>query len=146
LFFRHRVRLAFPFPLRYVSLVYPRPTEEMHRGEPLPTTSRFPALDFLKAWAILVVVYIHAFQTWGSNQEGLIDRLQFVTRAAVPAFFFAAGFLQAASSEGALVPFLQKRLTRLLLPYFVASAFAWAFRATVWRRRTVVTRSCPTSC
>src|SRR5262245_6606354 len=81
--------------------------------------SRFTSIDVLKATAIIVVIWIHAFQQFGNTEPLIIRRLAFLTRFAVPAFFFASGFLRA---QGRLLPlreFAVHQLARLLVPYFV---------------------------
>jgi len=92
---------------------------------------RYIPIDVLKASGIIVVIWIHAFQEFGDTEPLIIRRLAFLTRFAVPAFFFASGFLAA---RGRLLPlrqFAAHRLLRLLVPYVVASLLALGFRHVV---------------
>lgn len=93
--------------------------------------SRFAAIDLLKAAGIVAVVWIHAFLKWGTPHPEAIERVGYLTRFAVPGFLFAAGFLQAAGSRMGPRELVTKRLTRILLPYLVASVAAFVFRAFV---------------
>jgi peptidoglycan/LPS O-acetylase OafA/YrhL len=94
-------------------------------------TSRFAAIDLLKAAGIVAVVWIHAFLKWGAPHPEAIERIGYLTRFAVPGFLFAAGFLQAAGPRMSPRELVTKRLARILLPYLVASVAAFSFRAFV---------------
>lgn len=88
---------------------------------------RQSAIDVLKAVAIVTVVWIHAFEHWPLPKVQLHWHLMFLTRFAVPTFFFTSGFLYfAATPISANV--IWRRLRRLAVPYLVASAVALAGR------------------
>ncbi|MBP1686977.1 MAG: Acyltransferase family [Deltaproteobacteria bacterium] len=89
---------------------------------------RYTSIDLLKASGIIVVIWIHAFQEFGTTEALIIRRLAFLTRFAVPAFFFASGFLYASGRPLPLQEFVTRRLVRLLVPYLVASLLALGFR------------------
>jgi peptidoglycan/LPS O-acetylase OafA/YrhL len=89
---------------------------------------RYASIDVLKASGIIVVIWIHAFQEFGNTEPLIIRRLAFLTRFAVPAFFFASGFLSARGRALAMREFAARRLLRLLVPYLVASLLALGFR------------------
>jgi peptidoglycan/LPS O-acetylase OafA/YrhL len=84
-------------------------------------------IDLLKAVGIISVVWIHAFCRLGENPP-LTARIAYLTRFAVPAFFFVAGFLQASSPRIGVMEFASRRLVRLVIPYLVASAAAFPVR------------------
>ncbi|MBI4518406.1 MAG: acyltransferase [Deltaproteobacteria bacterium] len=93
-------------------------------------TTRIPWIDALKAAAIVAVVWIHAFTIYGVTHPLGVRFLASLTVAAVPAFFFASGFLQYSARPAAWAE-LRLRLWRLLPPYLLASALALALRAAV---------------
>lgn len=87
------------------------------------TGQRQDEIDWLKAIAIVTVVYIHAYIRW-TNSPTQIEQIRTVlTAAAVPAFFFASGLLTTLRPAA-----LRPRLTRLLIPYCVASSLALALQ------------------
>lgn len=100
-----------------------------------PATSfearRYPWVDLIKAAGILAVIWIHAFNNHGRESTLLVLRLSTLSRFAVPAFFLASGFLQASGRRMSAGDFVTRRLRRLLVPYFVASTAAIAFRTAV---------------
>lgn len=99
------------------------------------TGTRFTAIDVLKASGIIVVMWIHAFQLFGNTEPLVIQRLAFVTRYAVPAFFVASGFLYAYGRPLSWRQFAARRLTRLLVPYAIASLLAMGFRHFAFSER-----------
>ncbi|MBI1816107.1 MAG: acyltransferase [Deltaproteobacteria bacterium] len=88
---------------------------------------RYASIDYLKAAAILTVIWIHAYLTLWRAQVGIVLSIEALTRFAVPAFLFASGFL---AFSPARVDFShhRARVTRILVPYLVASAIAIAGR------------------
>ncbi|HWP66551.1 MAG TPA: acyltransferase [Candidatus Limnocylindria bacterium] len=95
---------------------------------------RSPAIDYLKAAAIVTVVWIHAFaDPW--NLEAL-QPFVILVNWAVPAFFFASGYLRhhAAPVSGAT---LGRWLVRLLVPYVIATVLAVLYRRHVLHQNTL---------
>jgi surface polysaccharide O-acyltransferase-like enzyme len=94
-------------------------------GDRESAIQRAVAIDVLKASAIVTVIWIHAFVSWSPRQGGLLPALGSLSRFAVPAFFFAAGFLhfRDAPIRGNV---LARRLNRVVWPYLVASLIALA--------------------
>ncbi|MBI4515863.1 MAG: acyltransferase [Deltaproteobacteria bacterium] len=88
---------------------------------------RHPSIDFLKASAIVTVIWIHSFLLLGQPRSG-IRQLAFFSRFAVPAFFFTSGFLyfSATPISGQV---LVERVKRVVFPYLVASGIVIAARA-----------------
>jgi fucose 4-O-acetylase-like acetyltransferase len=82
---------------------------------------RYPAIDYLKAAAIVAVTVTHAIGNFFNVNVSPLNKVASVSVAFhVPAFLFAAGFLSARSA--AVTPReLGRRLQRLLGPYLVAS-------------------------
>ncbi|MFN8626320.1 MAG: acyltransferase [Candidatus Binatia bacterium] len=107
------------------------PTSTPHEAVVAPTP-RFTSIDVLKASGIIAVIWIHAFQEFGTTEPLIIRRLAFLTRFAVPAFFFASGFLQANGRPLSPHGFVTRRLGRLLVPYVGASLLALGFRHLVF--------------
>jgi peptidoglycan/LPS O-acetylase OafA/YrhL len=97
--------------------------------------ARFTSIDMLTASGIIVVIWIHAFRGFGNADPLIIQRLAFLTRYAVPAFFFASGFLYAHGRRPPWRQFAARRLTRILVPYVVASLMAMGFRHLVLSER-----------
>ena len=89
--------------------------------------SRHEAIDWLKAASIVTVVFIHS-QAWG-DQGPFLGALGQVTEFAVPAFLFASGFLFRSRAA------IGVRLTRVLVPYLMASGVALGFRVVVLAER-----------
>lgn len=92
---------------------------------------RYMWVDVLKASGIVTVLWIHAYCQLGQEKSVLIERLAMLSRFAVPAFFFASGFLQAAGPRMRAPDFIAHRARRLLVPYLIASAGALCFRYAV---------------
>jgi len=88
---------------------------------------RYVPIDILKAAAIIGVIWIHSFHRWGPPRFALQPLSHLLTAFAVPAFFFASGFLHCgpAASQGSVI---MRRAKRLLVPYFVASVAALGYR------------------
>jgi len=105
------------------------PVTQLTEPHPVPASPRhrYVAIDTLKATAIIAIVWIHTFETWPMRPVPFILQLSVFTGFAVPAFFFASGFLlyQPVPVSGAL---LRRRLRRVLVPYAVASLVATAGR------------------
>ena len=100
-------------------------------GTTTATSPRLQEMDLLKAAGILAVVLIHAMRgPFEADASALELRLGEATRFAVPAFLFASGALAARWERGGGGPWteLRSRLTRLLLPYLLASIAAELFR------------------
>ena len=92
-------------------------------------TGQLPEVATLRSLALVTVVLIHALSPELDPDRSAIDRwLGDVTRAAVPAFVFASGYLAARHPlpEG----WRRRRLERLLVPYLVASGIALVLRAS----------------
>ncbi len=92
---------------------------------------RLPAIDYLKAASIVGVALIHAGRPFWDPRHGPWDLWisAFLPQFAVPAFFFASGFLYQRAEP---IPWsdVSRRLQRVLVPYLVASgavmALGWA--------------------
>jgi peptidoglycan/LPS O-acetylase OafA/YrhL len=86
---------------------------------------RLHAIDHLKAAAIVAVVVTHAGNpTWGAQDWTPDFVLSFLwTRFHVPSFLLISGFLYARSA-GVDLPHVWSRLSRVLVPYLVASCVA----------------------
>ncbi len=111
-------------------VTYAPPRAQAVRGPQRAAGSRYAYVDTLKAGAIVAVVWIHAFQVWGRPLPPVIERLGFLTRFAVPAFFFASGFLSGRAGTPTL-RVVGRRLVRILGPYILASLGAMLLRAEV---------------
>jgi len=97
-----------------------------------PPRVRVPVIDLLKASAIVMVIWIHAFaDPW--NLHAL--QLQAILVSwAVPTFFFASGYLRQTTRpvDGAT---LARWMQRLLVPYVIATVLAVAYRRVVLHQR-----------
>ena len=83
--------------------------------------ARVPVIDLLKALAIVTVIWIHAFaDPW--NLAALQPFVILVSWA-VPAFFFASGYLRH-TTRPVDIATLGRWLVRLLVPYSIATALA----------------------
>lgn len=98
---------------------------------------RIPAIDAIKAAAIVAVVMMHAGPgIFAPGPDRVVRWLTFAwTPFHVPSFLIVAGFLyyRPAPIGGSA---LRARLVRLLVPYLIASGFVHAFglsTATSWR-------------
>ena len=90
-------------------------------------SGRLGEVDALKGVGILLVVLIHSLRpTWDPGISGTELWLGYVTRFAVPGFFAASGYLYS-SKHGIPRDLVRRRLTRLLVPYLVASLAAQVF-------------------
>ncbi len=83
-------------------------------------SSRLLWLDFGKAIGILVVLIVHAGCSLGpvTFYGGMFY---------MPVFFVAAGYTYRYRPEEGFGGFVKKKAKRLLVPYFVVSAFLWLF-------------------
>ncbi len=91
--------------------------------------ARLPALDWVKAIAIVAVTVAHASPFLGDPRYTDLDR--FTTTLAslpIPAFLFVSGFLSETGGPSGPA-LLWRRLRRILPPYVVASLVAWALGA-----------------
>jgi fucose 4-O-acetylase-like acetyltransferase len=86
---------------------------------------RLHALDYIKAAAIVAVVFTHAGRLSFAPKEWGYDFVltSLWTRFHVPSFLFVSGFLYARYSSVDL-PQLWSRLSRVLIPYLIASSVA----------------------
>jgi peptidoglycan/LPS O-acetylase OafA/YrhL len=106
------------------------PRGSTSRHEPLGVTkadlrSRLPALDYVKAAAIVAVALTHAVP--GFFDEGMTDialLALLLTGFHVPAFLFVSGLLSRAETPIGW-PRVAERLGRILPPYVVATTIAW---------------------
>jgi len=90
-----------------------------------PARARVPVIDLLKALAIVMVIWIHAFaDPWNT---AALQPFVILVSWAVPAFFFASGYLRYTTRpvDGAT---LGRWLTRLVVPYTIATLLALAYR------------------
>jgi surface polysaccharide O-acyltransferase-like enzyme len=108
-----------------------RPESGQCLARPAGGSVRSASIDLLKACSIVAVIWIHAFQQRFWEEAVAFQRLAFVTRFAVPGFFFASGFLYARGGPLPARQFVTRRLVRLLVPYGVASMLAIGFRHVV---------------
>jgi peptidoglycan/LPS O-acetylase OafA/YrhL len=97
----------------------------------VPTASaraRVPVIDLLKALAIVMVIWIHAFaDPWNT---AALQPFVILVSWAVPAFFFASGYLRH-TTHPVDAATLGRWLTRLLVPYVIATLVALAYRRLV---------------
>jgi peptidoglycan/LPS O-acetylase OafA/YrhL len=105
----------------------------------VPSPSRHPEIDWIKAFSIVTVVLIHSLP--GFMDEPFASEelwLQAMTRFAVPGFLFASGFLYAAAAEkgAGWRAITGQRLKRLLIPYLLFSLFAFVYPMPGWGGRT----------
>jgi len=86
---------------------------------------RLHAIDHIKAAAIVAVVFTHAGRSGWVPKAGSYDFfLTWVwTLFHVPSFLFASGFLYA-RSHGVDLAHVRSRLSRVLIPYLIASGVA----------------------
>jgi peptidoglycan/LPS O-acetylase OafA/YrhL len=94
-----------------------------------PEREWLPEVDLVKAVAVVTVVWIHAQRSpWDAGISALELWLANVTVFAVPAFLATSGYLYGCSIP--LAPgTTRRRLTRILVPYLVASLAAQALVA-----------------
>lgn len=89
---------------------------------------RHPEVDWIKAVGIVTVVFIHALPTTFEGRISPADAwLGRMTRFAVPGFLACSGFLYAGARASRSWAAAGQRLRRLLLPYVLFSAAAWAY-------------------
>lgn len=104
-----------------------------HRTSDADRRAREVGVDVLKAAAILTVIWIHAVFAGYRPEAGLYLALRSLSHFAVPAFFFAAGFLH--FRDGPIpMSLFGRRLNRVVLPYLIASGIAlvgWSIYAEV---------------
>lgn len=106
-----------------------RPGVNAAVARPAPRGVRWPEVDLLKAAAILAVVMVHSINDRIAAYEGGLETLLgHLTRFAVPAFLFAAGFLFDKGTTPALTV-LRKAFRRLVPPYLVCSIAILGYEA-----------------
>ncbi len=100
----------------------PESVEEPSR----PAGERLPAVDLIKAAAIVAVVFQHSGVSFLDPHYGVWDRALRSTWGAfhVPASLLVAGFLYARERPIGL-PEIRRRLGRVLVPYLILSPIAW---------------------
>ena len=94
-------------------------------------SARLAVIDFLKASAIVTVVWIHAFAD--PTDPAALPLTDVLVSWAVPAFFFASGHLRFGTRPVSGSD-LARWLTRLLPPYVIASLLALGYRRLVLRQ------------
>jgi surface polysaccharide O-acyltransferase-like enzyme len=99
----------------------------------------YSSIDVLKALGIVTVIWIHAFLIYGWALHGVDAAAAFLTHFAVPAFFFAGGFLACVSGPRSLGDLARRRLVRLLAPYAIASLLAMLVRRAVYGQNISLT-------
>ena len=96
--------------------------------------ARVPVIDLLKASAIITVVWIHA--TADPLNTAALQPSMILVNWAVPAFFFASGYLRYTTVPvGAAT--LGRWLVRLLVPYVIATVLAVFYRRHVLHQNTL---------
>jgi peptidoglycan/LPS O-acetylase OafA/YrhL len=92
-----------------------------------PRARRQPAIDVIKAAAILAVVVIHSLRPfWLPEVSDAEKMVLLMTRFGVPAFLAASGFLYY-SREAIPFSVVGRRLRRVVVPYGIASVAAVAY-------------------
>ena len=87
--------------------------------------SRRPEVDWIKAVALVTVVFIHSLPPFFAQSVTPVELwLGELARFAVPGFLFASGFLYASAGSRSGVSTMGRRLKRLLVPYFLFSVLA----------------------
>jgi fucose 4-O-acetylase-like acetyltransferase len=106
-----------------------------------PRASRIPAIDWLKALAIVAVALNHAGPFLLGPQAGAFDRFVRGGLCAfhVPTFLVVSGFLYQRAVPQSLAQ-VGRRLARFLVPYLVGSAAAFAFGFAPWQSAADVMR------
>jgi surface polysaccharide O-acyltransferase-like enzyme len=95
---------------------------------------RVPVIDLVKAAAIVMVIWIHAFaDPW--NVAALPLQAILVSWA-VPTFFFASGYLRQTTHPVDRAT-LTRWMQRLLVPYVIATVIAVAYRRLVLHQNTL---------
>jgi fucose 4-O-acetylase-like acetyltransferase len=93
-----------------------------------------PVIDLLKAAAIVMVIWIHAFaDPWDT---AALQLQAILVSWAVPAFFFTSGYLRQTTRpvDGTT---LARWMQRLLVPYVIATVIAVAYRRQVLHQDTL---------
>lgn len=95
---------------------------------------RVPVIDLLKAFAIVMVIWIHA--TADPWNTAALQPFVILVNWAVPTFFFASGYLRYTTVPvgGAT---LRRWLVRLLVPYAIATVIAIVYRRHVLHQNTL---------
>jgi fucose 4-O-acetylase-like acetyltransferase len=95
---------------------------------------RLHAIDHIKAAAIIAVVFTHAGKSaWAPRADSYDFFLTWVwTLFHVPSFLFLSGFLYA-RSRGVDLAHVRSRLSRVLIPYLIASGVAQVAGVTAAR-------------
>lgn len=89
----------------------------------MDNTKKLTELDIAKGIAIIAVVLGHSFPDadYGITNELANFIHSFVYGFHMPVFFFIAGLLSAKHSSDKPLPYIKKRATKLLVPYFLLS-------------------------
>lgn len=108
------------------------------RREPAaaPAPPRLATLDFIRAYAIILVVMVHAsgpplyaYNTVPRGQWWAANLYDSFARPCVPLFLMVSGFLLLDSSKDeSLGTFFKKRLSKVLVPYLFWAAFYMTWR------------------
>ena len=85
---------------------------------------RLAPIDFIKAVAIVAVVANHAVHVWAPPITFWDIAVRWMVQFHVASFFVASGYLYARSGFRTFAD-VHRRLTRVLVPYVVASAIIW---------------------
>ena len=89
--------------------------------------TRWVAIDWIKATAIIAVVANHAVRVWGPHVAAPDQLVRWLVQFHVPSFLLVSGFLYA-SPKAISVNTLRARLDRILIPYLVASVAFYIFQ------------------
>lgn len=72
-------------------------------------------INILRGFAIFLIVFGHSI----GYSKGLTDLSRYLSSFYVPLFFFISGYLFYENKEEKLIPFIQRKAKRILIPYFV---------------------------
>ncbi len=92
---------------------------------------RIHGLDRVKGFAIVTVLWIHGFQAFNVAKSVYVQRSAIICAWAVPAFFFASGWLHARDTKyppGTLARWFR----RIGIPYVIATIYITIFDARVF--------------
>ena len=98
-----------------------------------PASRRLGELDILRGFAIIFVVYLHAyFSPWEvtpARDKLAMHAIHLFAHAAVPVFLFISGFLLARERESTFAAFLRKKAVRIGIPLVTWMFIAFVYRA-----------------
>lgn len=90
------------------------------------SNTHFHGLDYLKALAILMVVFIHSsISAYKSNQYVVLDFIDYFFRVSVPLFIFISGFLSYEINFNKVL----NRLPRIVIPFLIFSSLGQVLKA-----------------